>query len=160
MSAFYNITRTLAQVLQDIELGIPIVMENQEFEPPDAGQWAAMFMLPIPNTSMGKGHIVWKDADENSGIMQISLFDSDSGNLAAALYILADKIGSSFIHGVEYSFPQFGDEVVYIDNVSRDAGRNQGGFFQMDISVNWISYIQREFRLGNAFSDAFGDDFG
>jgi hypothetical protein len=149
MSAFYNITRTLTQALEDISIGVPLVMENQEFEPPDTGQWAAVSILPIPNTSMGKGlstfppTVEFFDADENSGIMQISLFDSDTGNLAAALYLLADIIGNGFVHGTEFSFAAFNNEVVYIQNTSRNTARIQGGFFQMDMSIEWQSYIQR-----------------
>ena len=140
MSAVYDITRTLSQALSDLALGVPLIMENQEFVPPDAGQWAAMFMLPIPVESIGKAPT---DADDNSGVMQVSLFDTDTGGLSAALLQLADTIGGEFVHGREYSFPSFNNEVVFIQNTSRGASRIEGGFLQMDISIGWISYVDR-----------------
>ena len=140
MSAFYDITRTLAQAVEDLTLGVPIVMENQEFIPPDTGQWAAMFMLPIPVETMGKG---LSFADENEGVMQLSLFDTDTGGLSAALLQLADTIGGEFVHGKEFTFPAFNNEIVFIQNTSRGASRIEGGYLQMDVSVNWTSYVDR-----------------
>lgn len=140
MSGFYDITRTLTQALEDLSLGIPLAMENEEFEPPDAGVWGAVFMLPVPVETMGKGST---DPDENMGIMQISLFDSNSGGLSGALLQLADLISTEFVHGKEFTFVAFGEKVVYIQNTSHGPGRNEGGFFQIDVSVNWTSYVGR-----------------
>ena len=73
MSEFLNIYKTFAKVLNDLSLGIDVIPENDDFDPPSAGQWAEFSILSQDITSMGKSGA----GDEASGVCQISLYDAE-----------------------------------------------------------------------------------
>ena len=148
MSSFNNIDKTLRKALSDIGLlnnlggTLILVGENTNFNPQtDLGtgveQWAEIFQLPVDNISMMKGGS--PAADENSGIFQVSLFTSNVNDGSTDLLTLADTVAGTFTHGTTFS--DFED--VQILNTSRNNGRNEGGYFQIDLSINWQSYVDR-----------------
>lgn len=120
------------------DLTFPLFVENEEKpDPTYTGIWIEETMLPFPNTSMGKAAT---DADENGGILQLSLFDTDTGGGVGALLALVDDIKDVFKHGVEFIASGV---TVFIDEASRNNSRQSGGKTQIDISIIWSSYITR-----------------
>jgi hypothetical protein len=77
--------------------------------------------------------------DVNEGIMQISLFDSVVGGMAKTLLDIADTIAATLTHGT--TFTDFED--VIIQSTSINQGRIVGGFWQLDVSVTYTSYVDR-----------------
>jgi len=132
--SFLNVAKQFAKSVDDLALGITVVQENDDFTP--AGQWAEMTMLSHDFDSLGKSGA----GDEQSGICQISLFDAATGTLQGSLLGIADAINAGFRHGAEFS--DFTD-TVFIQRVTRNAGRVSGGFYQIDLSIYWTSYTDR-----------------
>tara|TARA_R110000803_G_scaffold95344_2_gene163213 strand:- start:1133 stop:1546 length:414 start_codon:yes stop_codon:yes gene_type:complete len=137
VSEFLNIYKTFAKVLNDLSLGIDVIPENDDFDPPSAGQWAEFSILSQDITSMGKSGA----GDEASGVCQISLYDADTGTLSGVLFALADTISANFTHGTSYT--EYGGTAVFINSLSRNTGRIAGAFYQIDLSINWTAYIDR-----------------
>lgn len=137
MSAQYlRVAKTFAKAVDDLSLGITVIQENDDFSPPASGQWAEMTMLSHDTDSLGKSGA----GDENTGVLQISLFDADTGTLQGVLLGLADQLSAEFVHGKEYTL--FTD-TVYINQSTRNAGRINGGFYQIDLSIEWTCYTDR-----------------
>lgn len=134
--SYLNVARQFAKAMSDLSLGITVVQENDDFTPPSSGRWAEVTMVSHDFDSMGKSGA----GDEQSGIYQVSLFDADTGTLPGALYTLADTLAAEFVHGKEYS--EYTD-TVFIDRLTRNAGRISGGFYQIDLSIYWTSYTDR-----------------
>lgn len=134
--SFLNVAKQFASAVDALSLGITVVQENDDFAPPSSGQWAEMTMLSHDFESMGKSGA----GDEQVGICQISLFDADTGKLQGALLATADTIQAAFKHGTEFS--DYTD-TVFIQRVTRNAGRIVGGFYQIDLSIYWTSYTDR-----------------
>lgn len=141
MSAFLAIDKTLRQVLSDLALGLQIIGQNTAFDPlVDLGtdtEWLEIAQLPGPTTSMMKSGT--PAADENAGIFQISVMSRSVGQGEGVMMALADTIAAAFKHGVTYT--HFED--VFIQNTSRNTGRVAGGFYQLDLSISWTSYVDR-----------------
>lgn len=137
MSEFLNIYKTLAKVVDDLALGVTAVTENDAFDPPSAGRWLELTMISHDIDSMGKSGA----GDEASGLFQISIFDADEGTLSGPALTLADTLSAAFRHGTEYT--HFGGTEVYIDRLTRNAGRIAGPFYQIDMSIYWKAYIDR-----------------
>jgi hypothetical protein len=135
-ASFLNVAKTFAKAVDDLSLGITVVQENDDFQPPSSGQWAEMTMLSHETDSMGKSG----SGDENTGVLQISLFDADAGTLQGVLLGIADQLSAEFTHGTEYTL--FTD-TVYINRSFRSQGRMVGGFYQIDFTIEWICYSDR-----------------
>jgi hypothetical protein len=137
MSAFYNIRRTLLTEVDALSLSFSYYVENQNFDPPKTGIHGVVSFLSNVVDSAAKG--TTGAFDENSGVMQISLFDADTGLGAKNILDAADEVAAGFRHGdVLTAF-----ETVYIQNTQINTPRIQGGFFQLDASISWYSYVDR-----------------
>jgi len=144
MSAFYDIQRTFAKIIDDAALGILTIQENQDFDPTAAGnpQWSELTLLPTTNVSGDKSLTAATSGfDENEGIAQISLYDKETGGGAKTLLDLADTIAGLFIHGTEYT--EFNGVIVFIQQADRNVGRIEDGYYQIDLSISWTSYVDR-----------------
>ncbi len=119
--------------------GLPaLFVENQEKpDPTQTGLWIELTQLPLPENSMGKAAT---DSDETGGILQLSVFDANTGGGNKAALDLADDIKDVFKHGA--SFTDSGQEV-HVDQSSRNNGRPSGGFFQVDVSVTYRAFVAR-----------------
>ena len=137
MSAFYNIRRTMLTKVEALALSFPYYVENQDVNPPKTGIHGVVSFLNNVVDSAAKGTA--GAFDENSGIMQISLFDADTGLGAKSILDAADEVAAGFKHGdVLTTF-----ETVYMQNTQINSPRIQGGFFQLDVSISWYSYVDR-----------------
>ena len=105
-------------------------------------QWSVLTILPVSNITGNKAPIAAQGGfDENEGIAQVSLFDKETGGGAKTLLDLADAIGGLFVHGITYSF--FNDVAVFIQQTDRNVGRIEDGYYQIDLSISWSSYVDR-----------------
>ena len=144
MSAFYDIQRTFARAISDAALGIRTVQENEDFDPViDAAlQWSELTILPTTNITGNKAPTASEGGfDENEGIAQVSLFDKETGGGAKTLLELADAIGGLFVHGMTYTF--YNGVEVFIQQTDRNVGRIEDGYYQIDMSITWTSYVDR-----------------
>jgi len=144
VSAFYDIQRTFAKVLDDAALGILTIQENQDFDPTKDGnpQWSELTLIPISNVSGNKARLAVDGGfDENEGIAQVSLFDKETGGGSKALLELADTIGGLFVHGDTHTL--FNSVKVFIQQTDRNVGRIEDGYYQIDMSISWTSYVDR-----------------
>lgn len=150
MSAFNDIDKTLRTALSNLGLldnldgTLQLIGENTGFNPEtDLGigvdTWAETFQLPAGVDSMMKGTGGFPAADENIGIFQVTVFTRNTNDGSTELETLVDLIATEFTHGK--IFTDF--QEVHIQNTSRNNGRNEGGFFQIDVSINWFAYVDR-----------------
>lgn len=144
MSSEQLISKILVDAVKTVP-GLPtLVVENEEKpDPTQAGIWIELTQLPLPETSLGKATT---DSDENGGILQLSVFDANTGGGNKAALDLADDIKDVFKHGV--SFTDSGAEI-HIDQSSRNNGRPSGGFFQVDVSVTYRSFVGRVLTIAD-----------
>lgn len=142
MSGFVGIDAALRKALSDLSLGYPLIGENTNFNPQSLTSdiWIEAFQLPSDVVSgMKSGN----DAmDENQGIFQVSVFTKDTNSGNSAVMAIVDSIASEFTHGKEYT-DAGSNETVFIQNSSRNNGRVEGAFYQVDLSITWTAYIGR-----------------
>ena len=145
MSNYAGIDKTLRKALSDMALGYKMVLENENFDPTTltADVWLEVFQLPAGTTSMMKtfagAAAGSRGADENTGIFQVSILSKNINDGPAEVVGIADLLANEFYHGKQYD--DFED--VFIQGSDRNAGRIDGGFYRIDISVNWTSYVDR-----------------
>lgn len=127
-----------SKTVPDLPTGRKFVVDNKEKpDPTSSGLWVEQTILSFPETSMGKAAT---DSDEASGILQLSVFDPDTGGGNNAVTVLVDKIKNVFKHGVSFTDTGL---TVHIDQSSRNTGRESGGFFQVDVSILWRAFVTR-----------------
>lgn len=97
-------------------------------------QFIDVTMIPAATEVISKDTL-----DEELGIYQISIY-TRSGDSVKTAYELADIIALNYIHGLELTS---GTQKIFIDNTSRNAGRNSNGWFIIDLSVNYIADLLR-----------------
>lgn len=138
MSNEQLISKILVDAVKTVP-GLPtLVVENEEKpDPTQTGLWVEETQLPLPETSMGKAST---DSDENSGILQVSVFDAKTGGGNKAALDMADAIKDVFKHGANFTDT---GQTVHIDQSSRNNGRPSGGFFQVDVSVLYRAFVAR-----------------
>ena len=84
--------------------------------------------------------VISKDTlDEEIGIYQISIYSQSNTNINT-IYTIADTIEANYKHGLELTS---GTQKVFIDRTSRNGGRNNNGWFVIDLSINYIADLLR-----------------
>lgn len=84
--------------------------------------------------------VISKDTlDEELGIYQLSVY-TRSGISVKKAYLLADIIFDFYKHGAQLAS---GTQTIFIDQTSRNAGRNADGWFIIDLSINFIADLSR-----------------
>ena len=134
--AFQEIHRALTQSLVDLALGVSIAYENSGFDPSDPliAQFIDVTLIPATTDVISKDSI-----DEEIGIYQLSIY-TKSENDIKTVFTLADSILGFYQHGVELTS---GTQKVFIDSTTRNAGRNNNGWYIVDISINYIADLLR-----------------
>lgn len=132
----YKIHQALVQSLIDLNLGLPIAHENVDFKTSDTGDFLQCFLLPAGRESLMKDDL---GVDEERGIFQISYYRKAGESVGPALSIV-DSVLDCYKHN--HTISHQGQDVVII-NSQRNAGRNEQGWWRIDISINYKSDIQR-----------------
>ena len=137
MSSFSAIDLTLRTALSDLALGVPLIGENTGFDPDidlTTDIWIEAYQLPAGVDSLMKNSA--GGSDENTGIFQVSVMTKNTNDGTTELLGVIDTICTAFQHGSIF-------DDVYIVNGSRAAGRIDGGYYRIDISIDWLAYIDR-----------------
>ncbi len=143
--SFVNIDKTLRKVVDDLALGVDVVVGNDDFDPltSTGDTWIELTQLPTETIPGDKSPTaITGGFDENRGIFQISIFDKDVGGGEAAIMALAETVRASAGFTPTTIHTDFTDEVQIL-SVSRNQARVQGPFYQVDISVAWLSFVDR-----------------
>lgn len=134
--AYHDIHKALTQSLVDLSLGVSIAYENSGFDPSDpvVAQFIDVTLIPASTEVISKDTL-----DEELGIYQLSIYTKSENDIKTVL-VLADSILGFYEHGVELTS---GTQKVFINSTSRSAGRNDNGWYIVDISINYIADLLR-----------------
>ena len=136
MAAYYEIHQALTQSVIDLALGLPVAYENSNFDPEVDGGSQFIDLT----TLFGEQEVISKDSvDESPGIYQISVYTKSGVSVKTALNTV-DTILANYRHNDTFTN---GAQTVYILNSSRNAGRNDNGWYIIDISIVFKSDILR-----------------
>jgi hypothetical protein len=131
-----KIEKTLLTAWQAFAQGFPTAYENANYTPADGTAFAQVFFLPEQPkvaTLSGIGE------DEHIGIFQINLnYPQGSGSGAAA--DKADAIREYFEAGTKFVTDSQG---VLILSSGRASGRNDGGWFILPITIEFMARTTR-----------------
>ena len=134
--AYYEIHKALTQSIIDLSLGLPIAYENSDFNPEEDGGNQFIDLT----TLFGEQEVISKDSvDESPGVYQISVYTKSGGSVKAALQTV-DLILDNYRHGDTFTN---GAQTVFVLNSSRNAGRNENGWYIIDLSITFKSDILR-----------------
>jgi len=131
-----SIGEALRAQLIAADLGYPIGNENKSLDSDNEEIVLDVFLLPANTESLGKAST---DSREEIGIFQISVKlkgEIGSGKAWTAI----DEIKDAFPYAAEYTRDSV---TVKVGETTANNGRNVGGRFVIDASINWTSYIQR-----------------
>ncbi len=130
----YLIHQALTQSLLDLNLGIPIAHENVNFNPPEDSPWIDVTRLPNERESLTKYEV-----DEETGIYQISYYQPSGSSVGEMLQNI-DTILQLYVHNAHLVA---GDQTVVVVNSGHNEGRNDNGWYRIDISVSYKTDIIR-----------------
>lgn len=134
--AYYEIHKALTQSVIDLALGLPIAHENSNFDPEVDGGDQFIDLT----TLFGEQEVISKDSvDESPGIYQISVYTKSGVSVKTAL-LTVDLILDNYRHGDTFTN---GPQTVFILNASRNVGRNENGWYIIDLSIVFKSDIIR-----------------
>ena len=137
MSAYYEIHKALTQSVIDLGLTAPIAHENVGFNPETdvtGNQFIDLTLLTNEQDSLTKAEL-----DEVTGIYQVSVYTKSGTSVKEAIETV-DTIMDFYKHNVQLTS---GTQTVVIINSGRNGGRNDNGWYIIDISISFKSDIQR-----------------
>lgn len=136
MAAYYEIHKALTQSIIDLSLGLPVAYENSNFDPEvDGGsQFLDLTTLFSDQETISKDSV-----DEAPGIFQVSVYTKSGVSVKTALQTV-DLILGNYRHGDTFTN---GTQTVYILNAGRNVGRNDNGWYIIDLSIIFKSDILR-----------------
>ena len=137
MTTFVDIRTALVKLIPDnSEFSLLFNFENKATKPQNGTPYARAFMLPAQpfQTCLGVN-----GTDRHNGVFQISLFfPEDKGDLP--MLQKADEIASAYKSGVVTTF---GTADVTIESIGPSIASNFDGWFQLNLTINWYSFIRR-----------------
>ena len=134
--AYYDIHKALTQSIIDLNLGLPIAHENVNFNPDNISGNMFIDLTTLFNDQVS---LTKKELDEVTGVFQISVYKKSGLSIKSVLQTV-DLITGFYKHNVTLTS---GSQNVVIVNTGRNAGRNQDGWYVIDISVSFKSDILR-----------------
>lgn len=128
MSAYQDIHSALNQSLIDLDLGVDIAFEGQNFDPKNI----AGTIFISENFSYNQQESLSKNTlDEITGIYQLSVCQRTGLGVAPVLTIV-DQIIDNYEHNAKFTS---GDQTVVIINSGRGSARMIDSWYIVDISV-------------------------
>lgn len=115
---------------------ITIVHENSDLDPANDRPFVTLNLIPNVATSLGKDEF---GCDESTGLYQVSIY-APSGDSVGQVLPLVDSILQFYKHNRKISED---DRTVVIINSGRNGGRNENGWWIIDITINFKADIQR-----------------
>lgn len=134
--AYHEIHQALTQSIIDLALGLPIAHENKDFNPEEDGGSQFIDLT----TLFGEQNVISKDSvDESPGIFQISVYTKSGVSVKTAL-VTVDLILANYQHGNTFTVSP---QTIFILSASRNVGRNENGWYIIDLSIVFKSDIIR-----------------
>jgi len=134
--AYYEMRQALTQSVIDLALGLPIAHENKDFDPENDGGDLFLDLTSL----FGEQNVISKDSvDESPGVYQISVY-AKSGTGDKAILQTVDLILDNYRHGDTFTVAP---QTIFILSASRNEGRNENGWYIIDLSIVFKSDIVR-----------------
>ena len=136
MNAYQEIQDALTKSLLGLSLGLDITQENVDFDPLKitGDQYLDPSFLTNEKTSLDKTLF-----DEGTGVYQIKVY-TKSGIGTKESTELTDTLINYYKHNLNLIE---GDQCVVIINSGKNQGRNENGWWVIDVSVSFKSDIAR-----------------
>ena len=151
-----EVDQALITAILDGELEIDVVHENGVYSvwngavykhltgvyiPENNREFCEVRNFPASRTALSLAH-----SDQETGIFQIILkYPSDVG--AHTIKAKAELIIDLFVIGESVSYINQDytpvTQEVYVESKTRDGGRQQGGFYQIVIRINYYAFVSR-----------------
>lgn len=132
----HKIDSSLVQAFIDGAFGLEVAHENKAHDPVPGAPWCQLFILPNQPkvNTMGSG-----GEDLITGFMQINL-NYPVGDGDGEAKQKATEIRDYFYAGRVFTYA---GEDVFITDAGRGIARNVDSYYQVVITINWQSRVQR-----------------
>jgi hypothetical protein len=131
-----SVYQAFTQSFMDLGLGVFIDHENNTVDPPNNAPHVSLTLIPNVAESLGKDI---NSADEVRGVYQISFY-TPSGTSTGVILPLIDTTLAFFRHNREMTYS---DQIVTVINSGRGGGRNGGGWYVIDCTIDFKSDLVR-----------------
>jgi hypothetical protein len=137
MAAYQEIHQALTTSIIDLSLGIPLAHEGEDFdrEPNAIQQYISIHTIYNDQESLDKTLV-----DEVTGIYQLSLYTKSGSGKLASINSKIDTLAAYYQHNLALID---GSQCVKIINFGRNGGRNEDGWYRVDLSISFKSDIAR-----------------
>ena len=131
-------TRLVATTIPGINTATDIAYPNDSFDPTGKSQWLACYFQPATSEMLGKSST---SSDDDRGFFQVSVFTKrDPGGSIGGSLAIVDAIKDSFVYNTSLTYNN--QNVDILDSVPQQA-REVDGWYQQDISINYLTFSQR-----------------
>ncbi len=132
--SYLDIHKALTQSIIDLNTGLPLAHENADFDSSKVSSFIDIATLmgdqdPITKTGL----------DIVQGIYQLTVYVK-SGISTSLMLNAVDSIMGYYVQNLELTS---NSQTVLINSTSSTGGRNEGGWYKNDISINFQSDILR-----------------
>ena len=135
--SLYQVSQALTESFINLGLGITIAHENVNTDPDNDVPFVTLTFMPTMAESLGKASV--GDADQTNGIFQASFY-VPSGTSTGAVMQLVDTVLQFYKHTATLIKDT---QEVQIQNSGRNVGRNEEGWYVVDVSILFFAYIDR-----------------
>lgn len=135
MANFLEITRAIAGHLSTLTGGWPIAYPNLAYEPTTGTDYLRLSFIPALTEQADLGT---NGLNSNIGIAQVDVFSAGQDGWSEA-FDKADDIAEHFKRGTKLTN---GGIVVTIQSVELGPPLNEGGWYQLPISINYRAYTE------------------
>ena len=132
--AYLGIHKALTQSIIDLNLGLTIAHENADFDPKGLTSYIKVDTLFNEQDSVTK-----QGFNEVTGIYQVSCLVKSGGSIAAITNTV-DALTAHYKNSTVFTSEEQNVEIL---TVGRNGGRNDNGWYVVDVSVSFRSDIQR-----------------
>lgn len=136
MAAYQEIYQALTKSLVDLSLGLPIAYEARNYDPEKNGDQQYIRINTLYNDQESLDKSLY---DEVTGIFQLSLYSKDSVSIAN-INSKIDALATYYKHNLKLIN---NSQCVTIINFGRNGGRNDNGWYLVDLSISFKSDIAR-----------------
>ena len=130
------VSQAFTESFISLGIGIGIAHENVNFNPTNNEPFCTLTLLPDIGESMMKDV---GGQDQINGIFQVSFY-VPSGTSNGEILGLVDQVLAFYNH--TKVIDKDGQDV-QINNGGRNGGRNEDGWYIIDVSITWFAYIDR-----------------
>ena len=127
MSAYQQVYSALTTSIINLYLDIPLAYENKGYDPDKNNDQQFIALAILYNEQ------------EVTGIFQLSLYTRSGGGVKSSM-AKVDAIKNYYKHGLKIVN---GSQCVSVVNFGRNGGRNDNGWYVIDMSISFKSDIAR-----------------